>query len=73
MLHTSKAMDLFLLVSLDHAVLSNKKTLLLISWFFEFLLYESLYIMSASGMMTVLAVDYRNNCTVKLNTSMVLV
>lgn len=73
MLHTSRAMDLFALLLLDHAILSNKETLLLISWCFESLLYESVYILAAAGMMTVLAVDDRNNCTVKLNTSMVSV
>lgn len=73
MLHTSRAMDLFPLLLFDHPVLSKKETLLLISWCFESLLNESLYIITAPGMMTVLAVDYRNNFTVKLNTSMVLV
>jgi len=71
MLHSSRAMGLFPLVLVDHAVLSNKETLLLIPWCCESLLRESLYIVAGPGMMTVLAVDYRNNFIVTLNTSMV--
>lgn len=71
-LHASRAVDLFPLLLPDHSILSNEETLLLISWCFESLLYESFYIIiAAPGMMIVLAVDFLNNCTVKLNTRMV--